>query len=227
MPKNPKPRIFTAPPVWGQLPASDAISARDGLRLRQTEDVLFLAQLLARAAGSEFIRETRDADGRWCYAPHDGSDAEGLPGFVKPAGIRRKLKQGFWRLRTMIGKRKISDTALSIDGRKIRDCARWAPGEPWNLGETLRWPFRKEADALMDSLHELPLMSDPSLNELAPGASVENGKIICPLDGIVSPIAGTIRTSPESWQMLCGREWRVILCPHCLGDFHQHITVMN
>ena len=220
-------RIFTASPLWSQLPSPDGVSARDGLRLQQTEDVLFLAQLLARAAGCGMIRETRDADRRWCYVPHDGNDADGLPGFLKPAGIRRKLKQGFWRLRTMIAKREISGTALSIDGRKIRDCARWAPGEPWKLGASLRRPFSKDADPLLDALHEIPLMDDPSLKEFAPGQSVGDGASICPLDGVVTPIVGTLRTSPESWRALCGREWRVILCPHCLGEFCDELTMMN
>jgi hypothetical protein len=117
--------------------------------------------------------------------------------------------------------------ALSIGDRKIRDCRRWATGEPWELGASLRRPFSKEADPLLDLLHEIPLMSDPSLGKLAPGAKVKKGEVICPLDGIVSPIAAIVCTSRESWQMLCGREWRVTLCPHCLGEFHEQLTVMN
>ena len=232
MPRKTTPKLrrttpFLAPPLWSQLPLPDAVSARDGLRLQKTEDVLFLAQLLVRAKGFGLIRETRDADGRWCYSPYEGNAADGLPGFVKPAGIRRKLKQGFWGLRKIIAKREIRGTSLTINGRKIRDAKRWAFGQPWKLGASLIRPFSKEADAFLDSLHELLLMNDPSLNELAPSASVKDGSIICPMDGIVTPLVGTLCTSPESWEALCGREWKVMICPDCLGEFQVQLNEMN
>ena len=217
---------FLAPPLWSQLPATDAVFARDGRRLQATEDVLFLAQVIARAAGRPLLRETRDAEKRWCYTPADGAMADGTPGFVKLGSIRRKLRLRFWRLRSLIGTREVV-CELSVDGRKLRDSKRWTAGQPWKLGASLRWPFTKAGDPLLEKLHEIPLMSDASLEGWTPEQTVPKGSILCPLDGIVTPIIGSMRTSPESWQALCGREWQVILCPHCLGEFCEQLTLMN
>ncbi|MEI7963197.1 MAG: hypothetical protein WCI42_05145, partial [Verrucomicrobiota bacterium] len=56
---------------------------------------------------------------------------------------------------------------------------------------------------------------------------LKRDQVYCPLDGPVVPIRATEKTPSFSWEMMCGREWALYLCPKCLGTFDRWMWKMN
>jgi hypothetical protein len=88
-------------------------------------------------------------------------------------------------------------------------------------GKGLKWPFERGHDPLLTDLFKIPLLSWQEDRPL------KKGEVYCPLDGPVIPIKYEWESPPWTWENLCGRRWRALLCPHCLGQFQVQLITMN
>ena len=43
----------------------------------------------------------------------------------------------------------------------------------------------------------------------------------------MKPEVVVLRNSLWCWQHLCGEEWRLVVCPHCLAEMGRELTAMN
>lgn len=94
------------------------------------------------------------------------------------------------------------------------------------LGAGLVRPFSETEDPLVDRLHEVEFFDWlPEDSNEAP--TLKHGEVYCPLDGPVIAIKASERTPSFSWQIMCGREWTLYLCPKCLGIFERFLYKMS
>ena len=201
-----------------ELPDAKCKSPRDGLRPCKTEDMLFLAALLQRGGNARYFLETRDGTiipETECVEPAD----------VKSKINRATVRQWFWKryypFRRLLANGKVRGFGIRFMGQELRSDRRWKHKEPWALGKSLKWPFEKGHDPLLNDLHKIPLLSWQEIRPL------KKGEVYCPLDGPVSPVEGELITPPISWKMMCGRHWRTLLCLHCLGQIQVELIRMN
>lgn len=203
------------------LPADTCVAPRGGVGISQTKDMLFLASLLRRAGTAHYF-----------FMQEDGAiipESEGVDDADQPAGklrirratVRRWFRDGFFPFRRMLASGDASGLVIKLNGADIRTARKWSFGQPWALGKTLKWPFEKGHDPLLNHLHQI-LMFD-----WQDSIPLSKGEVYCPLDGPVVPVKADLITAPITWKMLCGRHWRVLLCPHCLGQFQNELISLN
>ena len=128
--------------------------------------------------------------------------------------------------------------------------------DPLILGINLKWPFKKDDDLLLRDLYKTPFFTwekstgtgvvvdvpftgkaeseKANSPELAAESLPEKTQgtkpdvvLYCPLDGPVLPLKIKVETGENSWRLNFGREWELLVCPHCLGVFDRKLTRMN
>ncbi len=215
---------YMLPDLFLELPGNECKSPRDGLKPCKTEDILFLAALLQRAGNARYILET--GDGAFVPEPAGVDDPESTETFAVKSRISRATVRGWFRkrffpFRRMLANGRAPGHEVRFMGKELRSPTRWKPNEPWKLGKSLKWPFERGFDPLLRELHKIPLLSWQEIRPL------KNGEVFCPLDGPVVPVGAELISPPVTWERLCGRHWRVLLCPNCLGQFSGKLIMMN
>ncbi len=218
MPEHTLPKLFL------ELPGHECKAPRDGLRPCKTEDMLFLATLLQRAGEARYFLEF---GGREIVPEPLGNDSrESEPEFeikarIGRATIRRWFRYGYFAIRQAFADAIPLPFVIEPEGRELRKPRSWKPEHPWMAGKGLKWRFEKTRDPLLTNLHKIPLLSWRDDRPL------RDGEVYCPLDGPVIPIRHEWKSPTWTWQHLCGRQWRALLCPDCLGQFQIQLIAMN
>jgi len=214
----------TLPKLFLELPGDECKTPRDGLRPCKTEDMLFLATLLQRAGDTRYFLEVRGGALIPETVAADNPLSRVHPRFK--ARISRATIRGWFRHRYFGIRQAFADAiplpfVIEPEGRELRKPRNWEPVHPWMAGKGLKWPFEKARDPLLTNLHKTPLLSWQDHRPL------RKWEVYCPLNGPVIPIRHEWNSPPWAWQHLCGRHWRALLCPHCLGQFHIQLIAMN
>jgi len=212
------------PKLFLELPGDECKAPRDSLRICKTEDLLFLAALLKRAGNAHYFLELADKSVLPESAGHDESErTEPAPvkSRIKQGTIRRRFRDEFFATRQALADAIPLLFVIEPEGKEMRKPRQWNPKDLWMIGKGLKWPFEKGHDPLLTNLHNIPLLSWQEKRPL------KNAELYCPLDGPVIPIKHEWSSPQETWEQLCGRAWRVLLCPDCLGQFQVKLVAMN
>ena len=212
------------PEMFLKLPEDECKAPRDGLRHGKTEDMLFLATLLKGAGDTRYFLELRGGAIIPELVAHDGGGCNEPVQFksrIKRATVGRWFRDGFFVTRRVLASGNDSEYEMRFTGKQLKSARRWKPNEPWTMGKTLKWPFEKGHDPLLSDLHKTALLAWQEVRPL------RKGEVYCPLDGPVVPVDSELISPPWTWENLCGRHWRALLCPHCLGQFQVKVVAMN
>ncbi len=201
-----------------ELPDATCTAARDGLRPFETRDMLFLAALLQRGGNTGYFVEIK---GGTIIPETECVERADVKSRISRATVRQWFREGYYPFRRMFVNGKGHGLVIRYMGDELRSASRWKSKEPWALGKSLKWPFEKGRDPLLGNLHKIPLL------EWEDSLPLSKGEVYCPLDGQVLPVKAEIITDPITWKQLCGRHWRVLLCPHCLGQIQVEMIRMN
>ena len=206
----------------GKLPPSNCHAPRDSETLHKTEDILYLASLLAQGAKMFLQCSSKDRPG-YLYYPEGDPLPEGtvIKQRISPRTVRGRFREHFFRYRIGISSPKASGMTFTLEDREIRREGGRGNKAFWTWAERPPHPFSKESDPLVEGLHTLALLNPKQGKR--PGKNL----FLCPVDGWVVPVLGKATSPAWSWKMLCGREWEHHLCPKCLGSFLQRLTLMN
>lgn len=218
---------------WISLPDAGCLFPRDGDPLLKSEDGLFLAMLLQRSKGISQILEARDSAAVWCYLPDVSGTSPSLEergmhiiSKLNTSTLRQRFKETFLKFRSSIAAMEFPPHDFLIGGKVIRMSDSSGGEGLWKFGAGLLRPFDEKGDPLIDRLHEVALF-DWLPADFSKAPPLKHDEVFCPLDGPVVPIKATERTSRRSWEILCGREWSLYICPKCLGTFERRMTKMN
>jgi len=215
------------------VPGSECTSPRDGEKLQKSADSMFLAVLLNRSRTAKQIIEALDHAGTWHYFPgvagtESSLNARGMRITMRlnSSTIRKLFKESFLLFRSHVSSREMACHDLFIEQKSVREFESRVDATLWKFGSKLIRPSHEKEDPLVDRLHEVSLFEWISpCSTQAP--SLKHGEVYCPLDGPVIPIGAIERTPAFSWKILCGTEWRLYLCPECLGVFDSYISKRN
>ena len=220
-------------PFFTILPGVDCSSPRDGEKILQSVDSMFLAMLLHRSHGIKQVIEVQDVGGTWRYFPdvvgaEDSLVQRGMTikSRLNCSSLRGRFKDSFLVFRKWVSGKEPTIHDHFIGDTKIRPSDSLGDKALWKLGARLNRPFSEQEDPLIDNLHQVPLFTWlPPHSETPP--PLKKGEFYCPLDGPVIPMKGRERTPEYSWEIMCGREWNLSLCPKCLGVFDSRLGRMN
>ena len=220
-------------PYFTSVPGIDCTSTRDGKKILKSVDGMFLAMLLYRSQATQQIIEAQDTGGTWRYFP-DVAGAEDsliqrgmtIKSRINRSSLRMKFRDSFLIFRKWVSGREPAGHDHFIGNIKIRPSRSLGSKALWKYGARLARPFSEEGDPLMDHLHQVHFFEWLPSNSTTPHP-LKHGEVYCPLDGPVIPIKGRECTPEFSWEILCGREWNLYLCPKCLGIFDSWLGKMN
>jgi len=209
------------------VPPDTQLAPRGGGKLCNTRDYLFLAALLERARDADYILQCGPAGKtqEWIYLPD--SQQELIPdGFTvkqrrSPQELRRLFKECFYGFRRALSSTERSAMSFSIGGIEVRHAGTRGDRPFWDFAARLDRPFTRDGDPLLENLHARRLLD--FFETKASGAM----PFLCPLDGPVAGIEGKATSPGWTWRQLCGREWRMALCPYCLGELVETGYSMN
>jgi hypothetical protein len=219
--------------LWLSLPGSECISPRDGSPLLKSEDGMFLAMLLHRSKGARQFIEMMEEEGVRTYFPETKGCVESVAKLGKTfkarfnsSTVRGYFKETFLHFRSRLSSRETAHHDFFIGGKLVRASDSAGDKALWKLGANLERPFTAQGDSLLEQLH------DVSFFDWIPGGflnapTLKHGEVYCPMDGPVTPIKAAEKTPAFSWEMMCGREWALYLCPKCLGTFDRWMWKMN
>lgn len=199
------------------------LAPKDGRELSTTRDYLFLATLLERSREADYILQCGPSgkNQEWIYLPdnHQELIPEGfaLKHRVSPQEVSLFFEECFFLFRRTVATRGRCEMSLSIGGVEVRHAGSRGDRPFWNFAARLDHPFTRDEDSLLENLHAGRLFDFPETK--ASGKT----RFLCPVDGAVTAIEGKITNPRGVWRGLCGREWRVALCPHCLGELAQAV----
>ena len=202
------------------LPGKDCASPRDGEPLAKTEDMLYLAWLLAR--GTRMILQY-SREGGPLYLAEETPVPPGatLRQRIAAKTVRRRFRDHFFRYRLGLSERGPAWMTFTLGGKTLRKAGGKGTAAFRSWASGLRHPFSGHGDPLTEGLHDRPLLQPD------PGAPPDDSRLLCPIDGWVIPVIGRASSPSWTWRNLCGREWEHTLCPHCLGSFLQRLGRMN
>jgi hypothetical protein len=219
--------------LFTSLPGPESTSPRDGARLVKSDDSMFIASILQRSKGAKQIIEAMDHSGTWRYFPDVAGSAESvkargmtIASRLNRSTVRSRFKETFLLFRSRLSSREAADHDFFIGGKLVRASDSAGDKALWKLGANLERPFTAQGDSLLEQLH------DVSFFDWIPGGfmnapTLKHGEVYCPLDGPVTPITAAEKTPAVSWEIMCGREWALYLCPKCLGAFDRWMWKMN
>ena len=215
------------------IPGPDCSSPRDGVQLLKSEDTMFLSLLLHRSEGTKHIIEALDQSGAWSYFPEVAgtelsiaSRGMTIKSRLNRSTLRGHFKQTFLLFRTRISSREAAHHDFFIGEKVVRAFDSTGDKALWKIGANLQRPFTDQEDSLVDRLHEVAFFDWlPELSNQAP--PLKRDQVYCPLDGPVIPLKAAEKTPSFSWEMMCGREWTLYLCPKCLGTFDRWMWKMS
>ncbi|MFZ0615370.1 MAG: hypothetical protein WAN16_02845 [Chthoniobacterales bacterium] len=215
------------------LPGPESTSPRDGARLVKSDDSMFIASILQRSKGAKQIIEAMDHSGTWRYFPDVAGSAESvkargmtIASRLNRSTVRSRFKETFLLFRSGLSSRETADHDFFIGGKLVRASDSSGDKTLWKLGARCERPFTEQEDSLVDQLHEVVFFDWlPELTNQAP--PLNRDQVYCPLDGPVVPIRAAVKTPSFSWEMMCGSEWALYLCPKCLGTFDRWMWKMN
>lgn len=209
------------------VPPDTQLAPRDGGKLCNTKDYLFLAALLERSRDADYILQCGPAGKtqEWIYLPDNRQDP--IPeGFTvkqrrSPQEVRRLFRECFFGFRRMLAMNSRSGMSLSIGGIELRHAGSRGDRPFWDFAARLDHPFTRAGDPLLENLQARRLFDFPETK--ASGAK----PFLCPIDGPVAAVGGEAASPEWTWRHLCGREWSMALCPHCLGELAETGFKMN
>jgi hypothetical protein len=215
------------------IPGPECSSPRDGLQLLKSGDTMFLSLLLHRLEGAKYIIEALDQSGAWSYFPEvAGTEASiasrgmTIKARLNRSTLRGHFKENFLLFRSRISSREAAHHDFFIGEKVVRAFESAGSKALWKLGANLHRPFTDHKDSLVNQLHEVAFfdwLPEPT-NQAPP---LNRDQVYCPLDGPVVPIRAAEKTPSFSWEIMCGREWDLYLCPKCLGTFDRRMVKMN
>jgi hypothetical protein len=130
----------------------------------------------------------------------------------------KRFVQEFWGFRNLVSSKR-SNFLLKVNGVTIKDHEDQPQPVLWEFGLGLRHPFFSDND---------PIIDNPELIKFYQWDYTDPEVLFCPLCGPISePAHAHYRSSPASWRSLGGREEKLTLCPHCLGEFSRDTIKMN
>jgi len=214
-------------PYFKRVPGSRCLSPKDHQSLHKTEDLLFLAALLKRSEPAQQIIEVLDAKGVRRFLPALKVDDSALSAKeiriksrINRSTVRKIFSEKFYGFRKALSSNTLLRNELSLGKHVVKSSQSDGSQSLWNFGSKLTHPFSKEGDPLLAELHKVRF----SFSEMT---AATKDTLYCPVDGSVNPIVATMKTSPESWLLRCGRQWSLWLCPNCLGIFASTISRRN
>jgi hypothetical protein len=195
------------------LPDAGVNAPRDGKKIGETADILFLAMLLERSRESSEIMQCATISGTGAWILVVGEDPP--EGFIvkqrlSHKGIRRIFRDKVYGFRRALGSPEAACMNFSINGVEVRRAGGCGDKAFWQFAARLYHPFHRAGDALLDSLHSRILLQFPEASH--------DELFLCPLDGPVNAIEGEVSSPDWTWEKMVGRSWNVALCPMCLGD---------
>ena len=204
-----------------RVPPDTQLAPRDGGKLCNTKDYLFLAALLERSRDADYILQCGPSGKtqEWIYLPDTRQDL--IPeGFTvkqrrSPQEVRRLFKECFYGFRRALATPDRSGMSLSIGGIEVRHAGSRGDRPFWDFAARLDHPFTRDGDPLMGGLHACRFFAFPE------AVTPKGAPFLCPVDGPVSAVEGETSSPGWTWRHLCGREWSMALCPHCLGELAQ------
>ncbi len=196
-----------------QLPDAANHAPRDGKKIGETADVLFLATLLKRSSESQTILQCAPVSGSGAWILLVGENPpEGF--LVKQRlshkGIRRIFREKYYGFRRALGSHETACMNFSIGGVELRRAGGLGDKAFWHFASRLHHPFHRAGDTLLDSLHSRKFLDFPE--------TCHDDLFLCPLDGPVNAISGKVSSPDWTWEKMVGRSWSIALCPMCLGE---------
>lgn len=218
-------------PEWlRNRPGPDCTSPRDGAPLWKTGDFLFLASLLSHAPSIRYFLSDR-ATGAVIPLRDDLQDAmletrKSTTQRIARSTIRQWFREVFFPFRKLLRLMDESEAeglTIMVDASEMHNASGWRCAEMQRLNENLKWPFsrQRQNDSLLDNLHTVSLMGWEA------EVPLKESEVYCPVDGPVTPLTAEIMTPSLTWQSLCGRRWRLFVCPYCLGQFSKDLVCLN
>jgi hypothetical protein len=194
---------------------------------------MFLASLLHRSRRAKQVIEAMDQAGAWRYFPEVAGTTNSLiarglkiKSNLNKSTLRRLFKESFLLFRSRISSRNVACHDFFIEQKPVRKIESYGDAALWRYGSKLIRHFNENEDLMVDRIHQLSFFDwIPSASTQAP--LLKHGEVYCPLDGPVIPLNASERTSAFSWEILCGIEWTLYLCPKCLGVFESRVFKRN
>ena len=203
------------------LPGCDVQAPRDGKKLKETRDILFLSTLLKRSIASGCVLQCAPLSGYggWIYHPGDRSPAGyAIKQKLSTSGIRRIFRERFFGYRKALGSTIAAAMTFSLGGVVLRPAGSRGDKAFWDFAARLSHPFSRESDTLLTALHTVRLLDFSPDNQ---------GLLVCPIDGCVRAVEAKLTSPNWTWENMVGREWRMALCPLCLGELVETGCSMN
>ena len=210
-----------------EMPPDSQLAPQWGAKLSSTKDYLFLAALLERSHDADYILQCgpRGKTEEWIYLPdtHYDDMPEGFTVKQRLSSnhVRRLFKESFFGFRKGLANTRRANWSHFIGGIEIRHTGSRGDQPFWDFAAKLQHPFEKDHDPLLMGLYEVRFFDFPEIK------ATKEGSFLCPLDGPVSAVNGAIRSPEWTWRDLCGREFRMALCPKCLGELAETGFAMN
>jgi len=224
---NTSDAAFHAAITPSEAPSENQLTPRWGKKLSQTKDFLFLAALLERSHDADYILQCgpRGKTEDWIYIPdtRQGDMPEGFTVKQRFSSnhVRRLFKECFYGFRDGLSWPGRSNWCYSIGGIEIRHAGSRGDQPFWDFADRLLHPFQKGNDPLLQGLYARRFFNFSETNVTA-----EN-PFLCPIDGPVRAVKASLSSPNWTWRELCGRSWRMAICPMCLGELAQTEYLMN
>ena len=91
------------------------------------------------------------------------------------------------------------------------------------MNSDMKWALHAEQDPVLDGIDNLPMAEERIFSRNPP----QHFDVICPIDGYVT-LAPVRYISPRwTWKDMCGRDFCLHVCPHCLAVFHRELLRMS
>ena len=91
------------------------------------------------------------------------------------------------------------------------------------MNSDMKWALHAEQDPVLDGIDNLPMAEKRIFSRNPP----QHFDVICPIDGYVT-LAPVRYISPGwTWKDMCGRDFCLHVCPHCLAVFHRELRRMS
>ena len=221
---TPNTNMGGAKNFFGYIPPIDILEPRRGEGLQYTEDFPFLARFLEQ--GDKERCEVKDEwYGKYVFETRDDAqefitecelDAN-IDVLTRDEALERLVDE-FWKFRDMVRSQR-SNFLLKINGVTLKDHDEEPQKALWEFGAGLLHPFFPDND---------PIIENPKLIRFYQWDYTDPEVLFCPLCGpIAEPAQAHYRSSPASWRSHAGREEKLTLCPHCLGEFSRDTLKMN
>jgi hypothetical protein len=220
------------------MPDASALFFRDGMPPAKSLDYVMMALIL-----ENWHQEIRRLDifknasgGPVClladrqgahYHPVTG-DAARTDGLtpresLKKSTVRSYIRKGFYIFRKNIMLDAYGDSTIKVRNIMIFSEGLSVKENLSALNDTVRWKL-SGPDDISDNFED-----HINLKSLSAGGNENRGRYdaICPVDGYIKTVAGELKSPRWTWRALCGRQYKIILCPHCLGAFYVLLASMS